>query len=155
MPFGPRPACAFGPADLAVPHSLKCHGWHDVVDDVPRKDDAIAGLLNKIANDEVIRKIVRCYAVVADFRNGILAGDDRRPKAEFHAFQKICRDYARSHLNGHSDRVHRRPEAACILTAVNAGEHTNGCVKHWRYNLRKIVRRHFYVAVTRYENVVG
>src|SRR5215475_10531793 len=122
MPFGPRPACALSPAHLTVPHTLEGHGRNNVVNNVPRKHDAIARFFDEIADDEIVGEIFSGGAVTTDFRHGVLARDDCWSKPELHSFEQIRGDDAGRHFNGHADGIHGGPETTSVFATVDAGE---------------------------------
>src|SRR5882724_6993812 len=98
MTLWPGPARTLGPTHLPFPHAPEGHWWNNMIDDMPREQNSISRLLNKIAGNEIVGKIFAGYPVPSNFCNGVFPRHNRWPQSKFYSFQQIGSQDSRCHL---------------------------------------------------------
>src|SRR5271165_3015866 len=125
-----------------------------MIDHVGGQHDPEPGLVNEIADDEVVRKVLAARRISADFPYGILAQRDGRSQTEFHAFQKINDQDTRGEFDRLSDGIESTPDSSSALAAKYAGHGPNLWIKQRRDHVAQISRSNLNVAVARDQHVM-
>src|SRR5271168_683112 len=152
--FGAAIARGDRPAQLVLPHFFEGALIDDVIDDVAGEHDAVAGFVDQVAQNKIVRGIIVEFFVAADFFERFAAHGDGRAEAELHAFEEIRDQHAGGFFHGHAHGALIGPEIADVFSAIEASGHGDSGLEQWRHYFAQIIPRHFDVAVGSDEDLV-